>query len=135
MLTDYLFSHLQEMQKEIIEILFHNIMYQNAEIKDFNVWIDGKSFFDLPIKNKKEVYDKIIDISRNNDYTTGNLLDFAYFKENYQFIAINLNKQTNLKIHNKLISLENLKTKQMEQHCFLLSKNSKKQPLNFGKIL
>ena len=36
-------------------------------------------------------------MSRNNDYTTGNLLDFAYFKENYQLIAIDLSKQTNLK--------------------------------------
>ena len=33
-------------------------------------------------------------MSRNNDYTTGNLLDFAYFTENYRLIAINLSKQT-----------------------------------------
>ena len=36
-------------------------------------------------------------MSRNNDYTTGNLLDFAYFKENYRLIATDLSKQTNLK--------------------------------------
>ena len=63
------------------------------EIKDFNVLIDGKRFFDLPVKNE-EVYKKIIEMSRNNDYTTGNLLDFAYFTENYRLIAINLSKQT-----------------------------------------
>ena len=33
----------------------------------------------------------------NNDYTTGNLLDFAYFKENYRLIAIDLSKQTKFK--------------------------------------
>ena len=33
----------------------------------------------------------------NNDYTTGNLLDFAYFKENYKLIATDLSKQTKLK--------------------------------------
>ena len=33
----------------------------------------------------------------NNDYTTGNLLDFAYFKKNYKLIAIDLSKQTKLK--------------------------------------
>ena len=38
-----------------------------------------------------------MDISNNNDYTTGNLLDFAYFKENYRLIAIDLSKQTRLK--------------------------------------
>ena len=55
-----------------------------------------ESFFDLPVKNK-EVYEKIIEMSRNNDYTTGNLLDFVYFKENYRLIAIDLCKQTKLK--------------------------------------
>ena len=63
-----------------------------VEIKDFNVMIDGKSFFDLPVKNKEEAYEKIIDMCNNNDYTTGNLLDFAYFKENYRLIAIDLSK-------------------------------------------
>ena len=36
-------------------------------------------------------------MSRNNDHTTGNLFDFAYFKENYRLIAIDLSKQTKLK--------------------------------------
>ena len=47
-----------------------------VEIKDFNVLVDGKNFFDVPAKNKEEVYEKIIEISENNDYTTGNLLDY-----------------------------------------------------------
>ena len=37
--------------------------------------IDGKSFFDTPIKNDEETYKHIIEMGRNNDYTTGNLLD------------------------------------------------------------
>ena len=44
---------------------------------------------------KKEVYEKIIEMTRNNDQTTGNLLDFAYFKEYYRLIVIDLSKQTN----------------------------------------
>ena len=36
-------------------------------------------------------------MSRNNDYTTGNLLDFAYFKGNYRLIAIDLSKKTKVK--------------------------------------
>ena len=36
-------------------------------------------------------------MSSNNDYTTGNLLDFAYFKQNYNLIAIDSSKQTKLK--------------------------------------
>ena len=76
---------------------FSHYYVPNARIKDFNVLIDGKSFFDLPVKNEEEAYEKIIDMSNNNDYTTGNLLDFAYFKENYKLIATDLSKQTKLK--------------------------------------
>ena len=39
----------------------------NVEIKDFNVLIDGKSFFDLTVKNEEEAYEKIIDMSNNKD--------------------------------------------------------------------
>ena len=69
---------------------FSHYYVPNVEIKDFNVLIDGKSFFDLPVKNQEEAYKKIIDMSKNNDYKTGNLLDFAYFKENYRLIATDL---------------------------------------------
>ena len=51
----------------------------------------------MPVKNEEEAYKKIIEMSNNNDYTTGNLLDFGYFKENYKLIAIDLSKQTKLK--------------------------------------
>ena len=76
---------------------YSNYYVPKVEINDFNVLIDGKSFFDLPVKNAKEAYEKIIEISNNNDYTTGNLLDFAYLKKNYKLIAIDLSKQTKLK--------------------------------------
>ena len=56
---------------------FSHYYVPKVQIKDFNVLIDGKSFYDLPIKNGEEAYEKIIYMS-NNDYTTGNLLDFAY---------------------------------------------------------
>ena len=69
----------------------------NVKDNDFNVLIDGKSFFDLPIKNDEEAREKIIDMSNNSDYTTGNLLDYAYYKKHYKLIAIDLSKQTKLK--------------------------------------
>ena len=76
---------------------FSHYYVRKVQIKDFNVLIDGKSFFDLPIKNEEEAYEKIIDMSNNNDCMTGNLLDFAYYKENYKLIAIGLSKQTKIK--------------------------------------
>ena len=51
----------------------------------------------MPVKNEEEANKKIIEISNNNDYTTGNLLDFCYFKGNFKLIAIDLSKQTKLK--------------------------------------
>ena len=51
----------------------------------------------MPVKNEEEDYEKIVDMSNNNDYTTGNLLDFAYFKKHYKLMAIDFNQQTKLK--------------------------------------
>ena len=75
---------------------FSKYYIPNVEIKDFNVLIYGKSFFDMPIKNGEETYEQIIEMGRNNDYTTGNLLDYEYFSKHYKLIAIDLSKQTEL---------------------------------------
>ena len=71
---------------------FSHYYVPNVEIKNFNVLIDGKRFFDLPVKYEEEAYEKIIDMSNNNDCTTRNSLDFGYFKKNYKLIAIDLTK-------------------------------------------
>ena len=66
------------------------------EIKDYNVLIDQKQFFEIPIKYNQETYEAIIEIVRNSDYTTANLLDYEYFKDHYKLIAIDLSKQNEL---------------------------------------
>ena len=65
-----------------------------VEIKDFNAIIDNKPFFDQPVKNKQ----KPIEMSRNDDYATGNLLDFSYHQNYYKLIGIDLSRQTNTNI-------------------------------------
>ena len=67
-----------------------------VEIKDFNVLIDGKSFFDAPVKNKEEAYEKNMSISKSNDYKTGKLLGYEYFSKHYKLIATDLSKQIEL---------------------------------------
>ena len=93
------------------------LAYQNADdrqsfsqfylpkvlVKDFNVIIDKVAFFDLPIKTEEEAYEKIIDICRNNEYTTGNFLDYDYFKKHYKLIASDLSKQQILQENEYLI--------------------------------
>ena len=65
-----------------------------VEIKDYNVVIDGRNFFDQPIKNDLKTYDNIRKIATNqgDDYTTGCLLDYPYFKKYYRLIIIDLSK-------------------------------------------
>ena len=87
-------------------------------VKDFNVIIDKLAFFDLPIKTEEEAYEKIIDISRNNEYTTGNLLDYHYFKKYYKLIAIDLSKQQVLQENEDLIQQINF-IGRLEQ-CFIM---------------
>ena len=82
---------------------FSRFYLPNVMVKDYNVIIDKLAFFDLPIKTEEEAYEKIIDISRSNEYTTGNLLDYDYFKKYYNLIAIDLSKQQVLQENKDLI--------------------------------
>ena len=79
-----------------------------VEIKDFNALIDNKPFFDQPVKNKQEAYEKLIEMSRNDDYTTGNLLDYLYHEKYDKFVAIDLSRQTNTSIPQKINFVETL---------------------------
>ena len=67
----------------------------NAEIKGYHVTIDGRKFFDQPIKNDLKTYDDLrkTTTGQGDYYTTGCLLDYNYFKEHYNLIAIVLSKQ------------------------------------------
>ena len=61
-----------------------------VEIKDYKVMIDGKFFFHQPIKNDLKTKDNIrkITTGQSDDYTTGCLLDYPYFKKYCKLIAI-----------------------------------------------
>ena len=67
--------------------------------------IDGQNFFDEPVKNNLKTYDNIqkIATSQGDDYTTGSLLDYPYFKEYYNMIPIDLSKQQTLDADPKAI--------------------------------
>ena len=61
-----------------------------VEINGFDAFIDNKTFFGQPVKNKQEAYEKPIEMSRNDDYTTGNLLDYLRHQNYYKVIGIEL---------------------------------------------
>ena len=75
---------------------FSKFYLPKIKIKDYNVLINQKPFFEIPIKNKEETYEAIIEMSKNNDYTTCNLLNYEYFKFHYKLIAMDLSKQIEL---------------------------------------
>ena len=73
-----------------------------VKVKNVNALIDNKSFFDQPIKNKEEAHEKLIEKSQNDDYTTENLLDYFYYQKYYELIDIDLSRQINTSIHQKI---------------------------------
>ena len=88
---------------------FSKYYVPKVEIKDFKVLIDGKPFFEIPIKNKVEAYEQIIQTNKNNGLTTRSLLDHEYFSKHYRLIAMDLSEKLNKKNliqNNKLILLE-----------------------------
>ena len=120
---------------------FSQFYLPRITIKDFNVIIDKLAFFDLPIKNEEEAYEKIKDISRNNEYTTGNLLDYDYFKKYYELIAIYLSKQQVLQENEDLIQQINFIGKLEEAaNVFIIIGKKKEQTIlefsqNFANVL
>ena len=104
-----------------------------AVVKDYNVSIDKLAFFDLPIKTEEEAYEKIIDISRNSEYTTGNLLDYDYFKICYKLIAIDLSKQQVLEENEYLIQQINFIGRLTEAAVFIIIEKKENTILKFSQ--
>ena len=69
-----------------------------VNITKYNVLIDGRNFYDQPISDQIRKYDEVRKIAtgKGDDYTTGCLLDYQYFKDNYKLIAVDLSKQKEL---------------------------------------
>ena len=70
-------------------------------------------------------------MSRNNDYTTGNLFDFAYFKENYRLIAINLSKKIKLNDFQRINVIGKLENKANGTKMFFIIEKSEETILEF----
>ena len=130
MLIDYLYRTADNRQS------FSQFYLPNVMVKDFNVIIDQLAFFDLPIKTEEEAYEKIINISRNNEYTTGNLLDYAYFKKYFKLIAIDLSQQQALQENEDLIQQINFIGKLEEAaNVFIIIEKKENTILEFSQNL
>ena len=66
------------------------------DLNKYNVIIDGRNFYDNPIKSYIEKYRELKKVMIGKDYTTGSLLDYNYFKKHYKLVAVDLSKQKEL---------------------------------------
>ena len=86
----------------------------------------------MPVKNEEEACEKIIEMSNNNHYATGNVLDFGFFKKNYRLIAIDLSKQTKLKDPQQIGFIGKLLRNTGETMFFTIAK-SEETTFNFSQ--
>ena len=115
---------------------FSQFYLPNVLVKDYNVIIDKLAFFDLPIKTEEETHEKIIDITRNNEFTTGNSSDYDYFKKHYKLIAIDLSKQQVLQENEDLIQQINFIGRLEEAaNVFIIIEKKEKTILKFSQNL
>ena len=112
---------------------FSHYYVPNIQIKDYNVLIDGKSFFNLPVKTEEEAFEKVIEMSNNNDYTTGNSLDFAYYRENYRLIATELSKQTKINDPQQINFIGKVENENNGVTIFLIIENTEKTTFEFSQ--
>ena len=107
-----------------------------VNITNYNVLIDGRNFYDQPINDQIKKYDEIRKIAtgKRDDYTTGCLLDYQYFKDHYQLTAVDLSKQKELDADPRAIQQFEFygKLETNSQVCTVLEK-SKETVLEFYK--
>ena len=100
--------------------------------------IDGRNFFDQPINSMTKTYENIrkIAIGQGDDYTTGCLLDYSYFKDHYKMIAIDLSKQQALDANPRAIQQINF-TANLDRNgnttMFFITEEANETVLNFLK--
>ena len=87
----------------------------------------------MPVLNEDEAYMKIIEKSNNNGYTTDNLLDFVYFKEDYRLIVIDLNKQIKFKDPQQINFIRKLENQAHKATMFFIIEKSEETTFNFSK--
>ena len=120
----------------VIRNRYRKYFVPRVDITSYNVLIDGRNFYDQPINDSIRKYDEIRKIAtgKGDNYATGCLLDYDYFKNNYQLIAVHLSKQRELDADPRAIQqiefIEMLKTR---SNVFTILEKSKEIILEFYK--
>ena len=106
------------------------------DLEKYNVIIGGRTFYDNPIESDIEKYRELkkVMIGKGEDYTTGSLLDYDYFKKNYKLVAVDLSKQKELDTDPKAIQQIEFKYMlETNSTIYWAFENSKETILKFYK--
>ena len=107
-----------------------------VDITSYNVLIDGRNFYDQPINDSIRKYEEVRKIAtgKGDNYATGCLLDYDYFKKNYQLIAVDLSKQRELDADPGAIQqIEFIGMLKTRSNVFTILEKSKETKLEFDK--
>ena len=102
-----------------------------VDIQDFSSLIDNKPYFDQPVKSKQEADETLIDMSKNDEYTAGNLLDYLYYQSCYIVIGIDLSRQTSTIITQQINFVRKL-GKDDDATMLFISEKQQKAILDFS---
>ena len=104
----------------------------SAEIKYSYVFIHTKNFFEQLIKSKQELYGKIVEMLKQNNYATENLVDLLYHQNYYELIGTELSRKTNTGIPQQITFIERLE-EENDTALFVSLKSSKRILPRFNK--
>ena len=120
----------------VIRNSYRKYFVPRVDITSYNVLIDGRNFYDQPINDSVRKYDEIRKIAtgKGDNYATGCLLDYDYFKKNYQLVAVDLSKQRELHADPRAIQqIEFIGMLKTRSNVFTILEKSKETILEFYK--
>ena len=88
---------------------------------------------EIPIKNEEETYEAIIEVIKNNYFTTGNLLDYEYFSKDYKLIVIDVSKQTELKNSELKQQINSIGSLERNTKIFFIIEKEEETVVNFSQ--
>ena len=100
---------------------------RQVETNDFNALTDNAPIFDQLVKNKQVALEKLLPMSRNDDWTTRNLLDFSYHQNYYKFVGIDSSRQTNTSISQQINFVKKIRRIWCYNNVFIAEKWEKNQ--------
>ena len=120
----------------VIRDSYRKYFVPRVDITSYNVLIDGRNFYDQPINDSIRKYDEIRKIAtgKGDNYATGFLLDYDYFKKNDHLIAVDLSKQRELDFDPRTIQqIEFIGMLKTRSNVFTILEKSKETILEFYK--